>query len=154
MDRDGEPVEDTDTSSVRAGVAAWCHRYDQAWHACDIDTIVALTDPALCGTMVMADGTTRWEASVAPDTDGVRDFFAFMSDHDVSTSFETYDIIERSHVEAIAVRRKTVSILDGDDPRVVTQVSLDTVRKGVDGKWRLVRYWAEKAHCHQEEISR
>jgi hypothetical protein len=95
--------------------------------------------------MVMMDGTSYWHAAYAPEIDGVRGFFDFVSRHDVETTFELYDVIERSRDEAIVVCNKTVSIRTGDDPRSVVQVSLETVRRGSDGAWRLARYWAEKA---------
>jgi uncharacterized protein (TIGR02246 family) len=132
-------------TDTRVEVEDWYRRSCDAWLAGDADTIAEMTDRSLYGRMVMMDGVSEWEPTWEADLDGIRSFLAYAATHDVQTEFELYDIVFRSPDEAVLSTRKTVTIRDGADARVVTQFAIETVRRANDGRWRLARYWAEKA---------
>lgn len=126
-------------------VREWFDRYNSAWDVGDIATIENLVAPSLYGTMIMMDGETAWQATYDGDIAGVRGFLRFAAAHDVKTTIDLLDVTLRSDTEAILTSRKTVTIRDGENPRVTTQLAIETVRRDAHGTWRLIRYWAEKA---------
>jgi hypothetical protein len=144
-------------SVLSSEIADWYAAYQRAWDDGDVGAIAQMTDPALSGSMIMMDGETIWKATFDAEVEGVRGFLDFAARHQVTTRHDVLDVMFRSPDEAIVVTRKTVQILDGDDPRTLTQFAIETLRRDKFGNWRLVRYWAEKArlgdtYCPQAEV--
>ncbi len=74
--------------------------------------------------------------------DGIGQFFSLLKERQILWGRSLLSVVPQSATQAIAATRSDFSLMDA--PAEV-ELTLDVLRKGEDGRWRLARRWSEKA---------
>lgn len=137
----GQLAPAPEVDAVDAQIQRFYTDYWNAWDKRDADGVaahlaaefvaLAYSDPQ---GVVRADR----EAAVA----GIRHFFEAVGDRETLWGRSLLSIVAGSETEAVAAVRTDFSLKEAGRE---TELSLEVLRKGPEGRWRLVRRWSERS---------
>lgn len=114
--------------------------YWQAWQSRDLAGLEkSLADDFLLQMHIAGQGVVRLDKQAAVES--ARQFFAALGDRQAAWSHSVMALIPRGPDEAIVAVRSDFSWTPGSGQ---IELSLDVLRKGSDGRWRLLRKSIER----------
>lgn len=125
---------------VVAEIDAFYSEYWKAWQERELAEVADhLAAEFTLFTYVSGQGPGQLDKSSSVES--VRQFFEAIRNQEVFWSHTVLGLEPRSETEAIVTVRNRFSWKDG---RGETELSLEVLRKSLDGRWRLLRKWSEK----------
>lgn len=114
--------------------------YWKAWNQRDLEHVAASLDPEFVGFQYVApQGVVQLDKEAALAS--IRQFFEAVRGQETIWSRNLLSVVPRSGDEAVAAVRNDFTLLEAGGE---AELTLEVVRKGADGRWRLVRKWTEK----------
>lgn len=130
-----------DAEAVVREVNAFYAEYWKAWENRDLDRVAAALDPEFIGYAYVAPTgvvQANQEAAVA----GVRQFFDSVRGRETLWGRSVLAVVPRSPTEAIVAVRNEFFFFAGGSNEI--EITIEVLRRGADGRWRLRRKWSEK----------
>lgn len=129
-----------DADAVAQEVHSFYVDYWKAWDKRDPDAVAGSLAPDFVAlTYVEPQGAVQVDRAAA--IAGVRNFFEAVHQRDTLWRRSLLSVVPRSGTEAMAAVRNDFSL---EDSVAETELSLEVLHKGPDGRWRLLRRWSEK----------
>lgn len=129
-----------DADAVTGEVRAFYADYWKAWDNRDTQAVAN----GLAGEFVQyLPGTPKGvlQADKPAAVANVERFFASVHGQQTLWGRSLLAVVPRSPTEAIAAVRNDFTLVDDGGE---TEITLEVLRKGADGRWRIVRKWSEK----------
>ncbi|HXE75605.1 MAG TPA: hypothetical protein VNN18_08225 [Candidatus Xenobia bacterium] len=114
--------------------------YWKAWDDRDIKSIEAGLDPEFLAYLYAAPQGLM-QANKEASMDGVRQFFDSVRGQQTQWRRTLLTVEPRSSTEVIAAVRNEFALLGAGGE---IEITVEVVRRGADGRWRLLRKWSEK----------
>jgi ketosteroid isomerase-like protein len=134
------PAPVAPATDVAAEVNDFYAEYWKAWRERDLAR-VAEGLAAEFTLFIYVPGQGLAQVDRSRSVESVRQFFQAVHGQEVRWSHSVLTVIPRSDTEAVATLRNQFAWKDG---RGEIELSLEVLRKGADGRWRLLRKWSEK----------
>ena len=132
---------ETDVQKVIGEVNAFYNEYWRAWNDRDIKVIAEGLDPEFMA-YVYVPGRGVMQADREASLEGVRQFVDSVRGKQALWNRSLLTVIPKSATEATAAVRSDFSLVDTRIGEI--EVTVEVLRKGADGKWRLLRKWSER----------
>ena len=135
------PAGEDPAAAVIDEVQAFYADYRQAW---DDRNTLAIAN-SLAGDFVVyqhVEGRGVVELDKATAVAGVQQFFDAVRGRETLWSRRVLTVVPRSPTEAVAALRNDFALGEGGGE---VELTLEVLRKGPDGRWRLARKWTEKS---------
>ena len=130
-----------DVEAVVAEVNAFYAAYWEAWDKRNLDQVAdSLAPDFLAATYVASHGIVQLDKAQA--VAGARRFFQAVVTQQTFWGRSLLAVVPRSPSEAVAAVRNDFSIYRAGGE---AELMIEVLRKGDDGRWRLVRKWSEKS---------
>jgi len=134
------PAIEIEVEAVDEQIQRFYTDYWKAWDERDADSVAAHLAPDFVAlTYTDPQGVVRAnkEAAVA----GIRHFFEAVGERETLWGRSLLSIVARNETEAVAAVQTAFSLKDVGRE---TELSLEVLHKGPEGRWRLVRRWSER----------
>ena len=134
------PSAGFEAEAVVQEVHAFYADYWKAWDQRRLDGVAAGLAPDFVGLMYVApQGVVQLDRDTA--VAGVRQFFDAVRGQETLWGRSLLAVIPRSSTEALAAVRNDFSLRERGGE---VELTIEVLRKGSDGRWRLARKWSEK----------
>lgn len=137
---DQPPAPSVDAEAIVREVQAFYAEYRQAW---DERNTAAIANH-LAGDFVAYQYSPQGVVQIDKVTSvaGVQRFFDTLSSRETMWTRSVLAVVPRSPTEAVAAVRNDFSLRQGGGD---VELTLEVLRKGKDGRWRLARKWSERS---------
>ena len=137
---DQPPAPGVDAEAIVQEVQAFYAEYRQAW---DERNTAAIANH-LAGDFVAYQYSPQGVVQIDKVTSvaGVQRFFDTLGSRETMWVRSVLAVVPRSSTEAVAAVRNDFSLRQGGGE---VELTLEVLRKGSDGRWRLVRKWSERS---------
>lgn len=130
-----------DAGAVEAEVRSFYTDYWSAWEQRDARRILDALAPEFVHILYQApQGVVQADKAAAEAS--VRQFIDAIRGRNTLWNRNLLSVMVRSSTDAVAAVRNEFALAGGDGGEV--ELTLEMLRKGPDGHWRLVRKWSEK----------
>ena len=132
---------ETEVARVIEEVNAFYREYWKAWDERDVKTIADGLDPEFV-SYVYAPGRGVMQANREASLEGVRQFMDSVRARQTLWNRSLLTVVPRSATEVTAAVRSDFSVVDTRIGEI--EVTVEVLRRGADGRWRLLRKWSER----------
>jgi hypothetical protein len=132
---------EAEVQRVIGEINTFYNEYWRAWNERDIKAIADGLDPEFV-SYVFVPGRGVMQADREASLEGVRQFVDSVRGRQTLWNRSLLTVVPRSATEAMAAVRSDFSIVDSRVGEI--EVTVEVLRRGADGRWRLLRKWSER----------
>ncbi|MGH9777091.1 MAG: hypothetical protein ACRD5I_01645 [Candidatus Acidiferrales bacterium] len=134
------PAGDADVQKVVDEVNAFYREYWRAWDDRDVKKIAESLDEGFVSYLHVSGRVMQ--ANKEASVEGVRQFVDSVRGKQTLWNRSLLTVVPRSATEVTVAVRSDFSVVDTTVGEI--EVTLEVLRRGADGRWRLVRKWSER----------
>jgi len=134
------PAGEADVHRVVEEVNAFYREYWRAWDERDVKTIAESLDEEFASYLYVSGRVMQ--ADKEASVEGVRQYMDSVRGKQTLWNRSLLTVVPRSATEVTAAVRSDFSVVD--TPVGEIEVTLEVLRRGADGRWRIVRKWSER----------
>ncbi|MGH9788788.1 MAG: hypothetical protein ACRD4U_08830 [Candidatus Acidiferrales bacterium] len=134
------PASEADVQRVVEEVNAFYRGYWKAWDERDVKTIAESLDDGFVSYLYVSGRVMQ--ANKEASVEGVRQFVDSVRGKQTLWNRSLLTVVPRSATEVTAAVRSDFSVVDTRIGEI--EVTVEVLRRGPDGRWRLARKWSER----------
>jgi len=135
-----QPSAEAEVQRVIEEVNAFYREYWRAWDERDVKKISESLDEGFVSYLHVSGRVMQ--ANKEASVEGVRQFMDSVRGKQTLWNRSLLTVAPRSATEVTAAVRSDFSVVDTTVGEI--EVTLEVLRRGADGRWRLVRKWSER----------